>query len=464
MLTALLAVAAACSDAGSDHAGARPNVVLVSIDSLRADHVGCYGYARDTTPFLDSLAARGVRFETAVSTTSWTLPAHAAMLTGLQDVTHGVLDNGLALSEGHRTLAEMLRAQGYDTAGFYGGPYLHPIFGFGQGFDVYQSCMDPRIDLANPHPNPNEHATSHADVTGPRTRRAVQEWADARGESDDPYFLFLHLWDVHYDFVAPAEYVDQFIDPDYSGLVDGRLMTNPAIHPGMSAADRAHVLGLYDAEIRFTDDVLKGIWADLEQRGMAENTLVVVTSDHGEEFFEHGQKGHNQTLFDEVVRVPLVVYWQGGEIEAGTTRPEQVQIVDIVPTVAFAAGMRERFVTQGRNLGPGLFGRSLVEREALLELSLDHGGQRALRSLERKIYRVGRPGAPVMEFDLLRDPAERKQRTASEEGQQELSSALTKARRLRDQLGSDAESIADNPALQRELEALGYLGGSEEER
>jgi hypothetical protein len=142
VLTGVLALLVnACGDAAVPPASSKPNIVLVSIDSLRADHLGSYGYARDTSPFLDRLAREGTRFENAISTTSWTLPAHAAMFTGLQGSVHGLVDNGLRLADGHLTLAEILRREGYGTAGFFGGPYLHPTFGVAQGFDVYESCM-----------------------------------------------------------------------------------------------------------------------------------------------------------------------------------------------------------------------------------------------------------------------------------------------------------------------------------
>ena len=118
-----------------------PDIILISIDSLRPDHLGCYGYGRPTSPTIDALAQEGVRCASAVSTTSWTLPAHAALFTGLYDSAHGAVDNGTKLVDSHVTLAEVLQDAGYQTAGFYGGPYLHPMFGLGQGFETYESCM-----------------------------------------------------------------------------------------------------------------------------------------------------------------------------------------------------------------------------------------------------------------------------------------------------------------------------------
>jgi arylsulfatase A-like enzyme len=221
----------------------RPNIVLVSIDSLRWDHVGSYGYDRPTTPFLDELAARGVRFQNAFSTTSWTLPSHAAMFTGLYDSTHGLVDNGMQLADEHLTLAEILRDEGYETVGFFGGPYLHPTFGLAQGFEAYYDCMVDAPELSSGTAVRRSITTmarhpSHSDVTGPRTVRRVTEWLN--GRKAGPFFLFLHMWDVHYDYIPPTEYVEMY-DADYTGELTGeQLFDNPLIHPEMPARDLEH--------------------------------------------------------------------------------------------------------------------------------------------------------------------------------------------------------------------------------
>jgi arylsulfatase A-like enzyme len=413
------------------------------------------------------LAREGTRFENAVSTTSWTLPAHAAMFTGLQDSVHGLVDNGLRLADGHLTLAEILHREGYDTAGFFVGPYLHPTFGVAQGFDVYESCMttiaDNTGDADVRESARMKFAPSHADVTGPETRKRVARWAQER-EGEAPFFLFVHLWDVHYDFIPPAEYVESF-SPDYRGSIDGRLIANPDIHPRMAKEDREHVIALYDAEIRFTDDTLAGIVADLEARGMMQNTLFVVTADHGEEFFEHGRKGHNKSLFEEVLRVPLIVHWPG-RVAAGRVEATQVQIIDLLPTLATAAGAPGPFAVQGRDLGPLLAGRTLAPKDALSELLIDGARLRALRSNARKIIEMSRGGDAYL-FDLESDPEERnpigpgdtsgaQERRAA---QAELGTALERCDSFRAMLGStEAEALDVNAEIEAQLRALGYLG------
>jgi arylsulfatase A-like enzyme len=202
-LGALAAALIAVMGCSGDPKPAPPNIILVSIDSLRASSLGCYGYKRETSPFIDELAEKGVRFENAISTSSWTLPAHAALFTGLYDSTHGLVDNGQRLADGLVTLAEVLRARGYHTAGFFSGPYLHPTFGLARGFDVYESCMTTTPDEASEEEIRGGAqlvaGPSHRDVTGPRTLEKVSRWADR--DLEEPFFLFVHLWDVHYDYM-----------------------------------------------------------------------------------------------------------------------------------------------------------------------------------------------------------------------------------------------------------------------
>ena len=440
-----------------------PDIVLVSIDTLRPDHLGSYGYVRDTSPTIDGLARGGVRFENAVSTTSWTLPAHAALFTGLYDSAHGLIDNGLRLGEGHQTLAEVLHDAGYQTAGFFGGPYLHPVSGLDQGFEHYESCMSPLGDDLSPLQeaervirNTGLEAT-FTDVTGPRTVRAVRRWlghASAR-----PFFLFVHFWDVHYDFNPPREYVERF-DPDYAGSLDASdFPRNKAIHASMDARDRRHLIALYDGEIRFTDEQLRQVLVALEPRGRLENTIVVVTADHGEEFFEHGRKGHRSTLYDESIRVPLVISWPRG-LAAHRVVGDQVRLVDVMPTLLSLADVEAPPDLDGRDLGPLLRGDSLEPAPALLELLADGKVLRALRTLDEKSLSLG--GVRYLRFDLHADPTEKRPlgrpgpeiAAAREALERATQAALARAARIPG--GAAGPAVAD-PEVLRRLESLGYL-------
>jgi arylsulfatase A-like enzyme len=452
---------------GAGSPSAPPNIVLISIDSLRPDHLGAYGYERDTSPTIDRLAREGARFENVLSTTSWTLPAHAALFTGLYDSTHGLVDNGQKLDDGHVTLAEVLKARGYETAGFFGGPYLHPVFGLSQGFDVYQSCMTTTDDDARERRVRREarlrRGRSHKDITGPRTQAEIARWAEAR-TATSPYFLFVHLWDVHYDFVPPSPF-DEIFDTGYKGGVTGRLMTDPNIRPNMGRRGLEHVISLYDGEIRWTDHVLDEILADLASRGMLENTLVVITSDHGEEFFEHRSKGHAKSLFDEVLKVPLIFWWPDA-LEAGLVVSQQVRLVDLFPTLAGFAGATG-LVSQGRDIAPLLRGEPMEPAPSLAELYLDGRSQHALRTDTSKSYRFEADG-PAYLYSLDRDPEEKNWIAPGDESleeeraraERELDEAVQGALHLRELLGDRKPGNAELPdELAAELQSLGYLDG-----
>jgi arylsulfatase A-like enzyme len=449
----------ACGDAVAPAPAARPDVVLVSIDSLRADHLGSYGYARPTSPTIDRLAAGGVRFEHAISSTSWTLPAHAALFTGLYDSAHGLVDNGQRMSDVHVTLAERLRDAGYHTAGFFGAPYLHPTFGLAQGFDFYESCMTPELASAESAraDSFSEKSFAHADVTGPRTLAAVRRWLEQLDER--PFFLFLHLWDVHYDYIAPREYVDLF-DPGYEGPIDGRnVYYSLAIHPRMPERDLRHLIALYDAEIRFTDEILGRVLGALEERGRLEDAIVVVTADHGEEFFEHGNKGHQRTLYDEVVRVPLVVSWPG-RVPAGVVVEDPVRLIDVMPTLLSLAGVPAPPRLQGRDLAPLWRGEALPEAPALTELLVAGRSLRALRGARYKWFDET-PQEPAHGFDLARDPGEREPIRAPDDERERalarLRDDLAASLAYRREVGGDPVSAEAGDSLWERLRALGYV-------
>jgi arylsulfatase A-like enzyme len=264
-----------------DRGGEAPNVLLIAIDTLRADHLGAYGYARETTPFLDSLARQSILFEDVLAQSSWTKTAMASLLTSTYPDEHGVrgVDDRLRLDA--LTMAEVLAERGYFTAAVQSNPWMHPQSQLGQGFAEYHwlgSAAAAEI---------NEAAF---DVL---TRR--------RGE---PFFLYLHYLDVHHPYTPPDAY-RQF---------------------GSAAPD------LYDGEIRHLDAQLAGLVESLESASLLENTLLVVTSDHGEEFGEHGGRYHGTTLYQEQLRVPLSIRWTG-RLEGGRRIKETVRSIDIAPTL-----------------------------------------------------------------------------------------------------------------------------------
>lgn len=386
------------------------NVVLVSIDTLRPDHLGCHGYHRDTSPNLDRLAAEGVRFTQHVSSAPWTLPAHAALFTAVPDSVHGVVDPiATSLAEGFTTLAERLKAAGYATGGVFAGPYLHPAFGLGQGFDRYVD----RGKYLGDTPLDERHAwsmdeavmrASHHGVTNEDVYASAREMLEAHAGAA-PFFLFVHLWDVHFDFTPPPPY-DRMFDPDYDGPVTGKdFFFDPAIQAAMPARDREHLVALYDGEIRWTDEVLGRLIADLARLGVAEDTLVVVTSDHGTELFDHGGKGHRTTLYDEQIRVPLIL-WAPGRL-APRIVDTQTRSIDVAPTILALVDVAPPEGWLGESLAQLARGAPLTfDNVAVSELMSVGRELRAVRTPEAKLVMQTATGAAAW-WDLARDPRER---------------------------------------------------------
>jgi arylsulfatase A-like enzyme len=398
VLALLLSMGASCRPAAPSH------IVLISIDSLRADHLGAYGYERNTSPHIDALAGQGALFERAVSSTSWTLPAHVALFTGLADGIHGVQRANLALGPGLPTLAERLQAAGYHTAAIVSGPFFAPEFGLDRGFDEYLNCMSYLDDQFQPRSGRplNPHRASHYDVTGPCVVRRARAWLsrnrDRRG------FLFVHFWDVHYDYNPPAGYAERF-DPDYAGRLDGRnFRWNPAIRPDMDPRDLEHLIALYDGEIAATDAHVGELLATLDELDVARSTLVVLTSDHGDAFFEHGEKGHQKDLHRESVSIPLML--RGPGVPVALRHPGPAHITDIGPTILDLAGAEAPGLGEGKSLVPA-FGdpSALRERWLLSELDTTSRHHVALESLDRKVVRDLREGT-TRAYDLGEDPGE----------------------------------------------------------
>lgn len=394
--------------------GSRPsppaNVLLVSIDSLRADHVHADGYPRETTPTIDRLAREGARFEAAIAASSWTLPTHVTLLTSLPPEAHGVTSSTRALAPEAVTLAEVLQAHGYRTAGFVSGPYLRAIYGFGQGFDVYDEST-----VAD------GHRASHHGATSPRLTRLVTDFLDTwrTAEPRPPFFVFLHMWDVHYDYAPPPPY-DGMFDPDYAGTVTANdFARNPDIRPGMARRDLEHVIALYDGEIRYTDEHLGRIIAHLGELGVLDDTVVVVTADHGEEFFEHGRKGHDARLYDELLRVPLVVRFPR-RVAPGQVVGAQVRQMDVAPTILGLLGIAAPPGFAGPrpaavDLGPWIAGsgeRPAPRLPAFASTAAYDGSGRnaqvALRTADAKYVEGLTAPARAQFYDLATDPGERK--------------------------------------------------------
>ena len=325
--------------------GERPNVLLISIDTLRADHLSCYRYGRQTSPNLDKLAAEGTLFETAISPTSWTVPSHMSLMTGQNPLEHGVRTAMTSLSAETETLAEVLRGNGYRTMAAIAGVTLSAKFGFYQGFDVYDDYS--ALPLA---PNAGNEITSERVIS--TAMGLLSDWqADYRSQ---PYFLFVHMWDVHGMYNPPEPY-DSLFDPDYDGSYTSEDFWRWSVEGGdIDQSDISHIEALYDGEIRYVDAELGRLFERLNQMGVEDNTLIVVTADHGDEFFEHGHVRHNRTLYDEVLHVPLI-FKMPKKLPQGKRIPGLVRLADVSPTILSLAEIQT---------SPGEFG-SLVSEPLL---------------------------------------------------------------------------------------------------
>jgi arylsulfatase A-like enzyme len=381
----LLGLAAGCGEAPPGPAAA-PNVLLVSVDTLRADHLSSYGYARPTTPHLDALAARGVLFEAAQSTSSWTLPAHASLLTGRYPAFHGLEDEGAVLPAGLPTLAERFRELGYATFAVVAHVYVGREFGIDRGFDTFDDSL---LEGGTRNPKAEEVVDR------------VLEQLDAAG--DRPFFGFVHLFDPHWDYAPPPPWNTRFTDPGYTGPVDGTLRSlSPWSGPDrtLPAADLAFALALYDGEVAYVDAQIGRLLGALAARGQLDRTVVAVTADHGEEFEEHGRLGHGHSLYGEVLRVPLILAGHP-RLPAGERRREPVSLVDVAATLLELAGGAPPAGSQGTSLlaaaeaGRPVFAESV--RFGLEVRAARRGEQSAIdhRALGWRRF-----------FDLARDPGE----------------------------------------------------------
>ncbi|MCK4680717.1 sulfatase [bacterium] len=280
-----------------------PNVIVVSIDTLRADRLGSYGYERSTSPKMDLLASEGVLFEWAVSSAPNTVPSHMSIFTSLYPTVHGFTGNGDRLPGWQLTFTEYLRERGYRTFATTDGAFMRGWFGFDQGFERYN---DVKKGIAS-------------------SVKLAFNWVDS-GVADSPLFLFIHCYDVHSPYDPPPPYRDLFTDPSYDGgfypgsaeleKIRHAVNRNPEAGHGLSPADVEFMSARYDGGIAYTDHWIGELVDGLASRGLLENTWLFVTSDHGEEFTEHGAVLHEK-LYLTVTHVPLIVRQPGRGIEVG---------------------------------------------------------------------------------------------------------------------------------------------------
>ncbi len=382
---------------------ARPNILLIGVDTLRADHLGSLGYAANTTPTLDRLAREGVLCTRTMSTSGWTLPSVMSVMTSLYPDVHRVHTYTNRLPEEVSTLAEVLKANGYTTAGVISNPLLHGKYGFSDGFDLYDDftvSLDSGLDLFEQH---NEtFDDQHQVCTGELVTRTAAKWVEQHAQK--PFFLFVFYMDPHYDYLPPAPF-DTMFDPDYHGEIDGRgIQKEPRHSRRPSDRDLQHLLALYDGEIRYTDTCVARLLEALARRKLLENTFVVVFGDHGDEFYEHGKTAHDRTLYEEILHVPLLWWWPD-RFPAGRRVEALTSLVDIMPTLLDYLHLPHRTAMQGVSLRPLMESRTdNVHDTVWAELHTWTHVQAVIGNRDKLVHNVGTDTWEL--YDLSHDPRE----------------------------------------------------------
>jgi len=374
-----------------------PSILLISLDTLRKDHLGCYGYEFDTSPNIDAFAGESVLFSDAFSHASWTLPAHMSLFTSQYSLEHGMIKENQQLHRNRRglLLAEVLKNSHYTNVGFTGGALLDRAMGFGEGFDMY---LDRGNDFRKPF---DDRIISFLE----KNRRF-------------PFFLFLHTYCIH-NYYSPEKYLDMF-DPGCDGTFHDWEEIKPfllkyeksKLEGTTEKNDLQHLVRLYDSSIRYVDDRIGFLFERLKELHMYDDLLIIITSDHGEEFGDHGHTYHGSTLFDELISVPLLIKFPGNKY-GGTIVDEQVNHIDIVPTIL-------GFLEIGS--GPWMRGTSLMDlirgegEEGELSYAESLNKRTAKFSLRTPRYHLIYESLPInlgnetkgsfKLFDIVNDPGE----------------------------------------------------------
>lgn len=387
------------------------NVIIIGVDTLRADHVHAFGYPLETTPNIDALASKGYSFTDAISASNWTVPSFMSIMTGVYPSVHKVvnkyveydpkdpkkqiLSNLGQLSPQIQTLAQAMKGAGYATGGFTGDAGVSGSFGYKQGFDVYTDEK-----TFGGLQNSEGHALT---------------WLDSLGKGQK-FFMFFHGYDLHGQFnLATSSRV--FVPQNYKGSYTGSPAEEAKLREAqlagpisLTTADAAFWTGLYDSKIHEADAQVGDFIAQLKTRGLLGNTIIVVVADHGEEFYEHGGIDHGQSLYDELVHVPLII--DVPNAAGGKMIPAQISTMDVGPTLFGILGISadKTFADQqlGKNLLPYMAGQESTGRDVFIETDYrDFTHQRAVRTADGWKYIITLESGKEQLYDLNTDPAEK---------------------------------------------------------
>ena len=394
------------------------NLVVVTVDTLRPDHLHCYGSSKIETPSIDAVAQSGVVFENAVTQTPLTPPSHASIFTGMNPTAHHVRNTGgFILQPTSLTLATILQRQGWDTAAFVSSAVLKKLFGFSQGFSIYDDQMPKAANRQETRDEPERRAGDTVD-------RALR-WLDA--QSGKPYFLWVHLYDPHLPYQPPSPFNQKYKDR------------------------------LYDGEIAYADHELGRLFDAVHKKSLADKTLIAVLSDHGESLGEHGEYTHGIFLYDATLRIAFVI--SGPGVPAGRRVTEQARAVDFLPTILELMGGKPPAAVQGTSLAPLFTGKEAASAVSYAEtlypkMNMGWAELRGIRTNRWKYIRAPKPEL----YDLSQDPAEKTNVIQNHAAEVQKFEAQLKA-----VIGTDgAEKVETAMVDQRtldQLKSLGYLSG-----
>ena len=418
------ALLAGAGNSLSTATGKPPSIILISVDTLRADHLSCYGYRRMATLHLDALARGGTLFSAVSSQVPLTFPSHVSLFTSTYPFFNGIEDNGETLRPNALTLATVLKAHGYHTGAVVGGFVLDRRFGLDQGFDTYDSTFDLH----------HQADSDSGDVKrlGAEVVAAANKWLDAN--SGSPFFLFVHFYDLHTPYNLPA-------------------------------SDRARFGTGYDAELRYVDEQVGALCDSLRQHSVFANSLVVLTSDHGEGLGEHGEKTHGYFVYQSTLWVPLIVHWPAGGANFPARIDEPAGLMDVAPTLLQFAGITPPPEFQGRSLldlvraDPPRIPHDVVSESVYAQR---HFGCSPLRSLRSGRYKYIEAPKPEL-YDLGRDPGETHNLYGVEGSQALAAKQRLAALRARFRNPRPRGQRALDPDTAARLSSLGYVAGSSPE-
>jgi arylsulfatase A-like enzyme len=444
-----------------------PNVILISLDTVRPDHLGCYGYEKNTSPAIDELAAESVLFRNTYSTTSWTLPGHVSLLTALNCPSHQVYFPLQKMQTSTPTLADFLRGHQFYCAAFTGGGYLSETYGFSKGFDAYQE-----IRLYGDKAIRWDEAE--------RLAQLATRWLEDNAEKK--FFLFLHTYQPHDPYANTSPIGREFLEENapWQQVTMGELLDKRGgrFAAEFTEAEKRNIIALYDGDLKYTDaSFVRPILDKLKELGLYDNSLIILTSDHGEEFLDHEAWLHDHSIYEEGIRIPLIVKFPESDY-SGMQIDSIARITDIMPTIFDQAGIKpkgHRFdgaslipLIEGKEKNPRMFLSDMALREFTMAPTVISVNRDNFKFILNKkisspyIRRVVRDfnGSQIELYNLRDDPGETKNLAANIAYRDlcfEFLDQIEKIYERAEQWKEEGDEVVLDQSLRERLKALGYI-------